>query len=76
MGLHPPVTAGRSFSLQMPLRRLVSELNAFQPAILTSYPSALEVLAAEQSAGRLRLNPLIVELGGECAAAWIRSRPS
>lgn len=64
----------RSFSLQMPLPQLVSELNAFQPAILTSYPSALEVLAAEQSAGRLRLNPLIVELGGESidASGWNR----
>lgn len=55
----------RSFSLQLPLPQLVSELNAFQPAILTSYPSALEVLATEQRSGRLRLSPVIVELGGE-----------
>ena len=55
----------RSFSLQMPLPELVSELNEFGPVILTSYPSALEVLAGEQSAGRLRLRPAIVELGGE-----------
>lgn len=64
----------RSFSLQMPLPQLVSELNAFRPAILTSYPSALELLAAEQQAGRLRIRPVIVELGGESASADRRSR--
>jgi phenylacetate-coenzyme A ligase PaaK-like adenylate-forming protein len=53
------------FSLQQPLNELVAALNAFQPAVLTSYPSALEVLAAEQEAGRLRLRPVFVELGGE-----------
>lgn len=55
----------RSFSLQRPLAQLVAELNEFQPVILTSYPSALELLAAEQSARRLRVRPAIVELGGE-----------
>ncbi len=55
----------RAFSLQLPLAELVAQLNAFQPATLTSYPSALEVLATEQMAGRLRLRPVIVELGGE-----------
>lgn len=55
----------RVFSLQLPLAELVAQLNAFQPAILTGYPSALEILAAEQMAGRLRLRPVIVELGGE-----------
>lgn len=64
----------RSFSLQLPLPRLVSELNKFQPAILTSYPSALEVLAAEQRAGRLHLSPVIVELGGESIDACGRAR--
>lgn len=53
------------FSLQTPLRRLVEELNEFQPAALTSYPSALEILSAEQLAGRLHICPVFVETGGE-----------
>ena len=64
----------RSFSLQRPLAELVAELNEFKPVILTSYPSALEVLAGEQSAGRLRLRPVIVELGGESIDAAGRDR--
>lgn len=64
----------RSFSLQRPLAELVEELNEFKPVILTSYPSALEVLAGEQSAGRLRLRPVIVELGGESIDAAGRAR--
>lgn len=64
----------RAFSVQMPLADLISELNDFQPAILTSYPSALEVLAEEQLAGRLRVHPVIVELGGESASPERRAR--
>lgn len=55
----------RVFSLQQPLAELVAGLNAFDPAVLTSYPSALELLANEQVAGRLRVRPVVVELGGE-----------
>lgn len=64
----------RAFSLQVPLAELVTKLNTFQPAILTSYPSALEVLATEQMAGRLRLRPVIVELVGESVDAGGRAR--
>lgn len=53
------------FSLQQPLAEVVGALNAFQPAVLTSYPSVLELLAEEQAAGRLRLRPVLVEHGGE-----------
>lgn len=64
----------RSFSLQTPLPELVGRLNAFRPAILTSYPSALDLLAAEQQAGRLHLRPVIVELGGESYSTDRRAR--
>lgn len=64
----------KAFSLQRPLPDLVRELNTFQPAIVTSYPSALDVLAAEQMAGRLRIHPMMVELGGESAGTDRRSR--
>lgn len=64
----------RAFSLQLPLPQLIAALNEFQPAILTSYPSALDVLASEQQAGRLRIRPVIVELGGESFGTDRRSR--
>jgi phenylacetate-coenzyme A ligase PaaK-like adenylate-forming protein len=55
----------RVISVQQPLAALVAALNAFDPAVLTSYPSALELLAEERVAGRLRVRPVVVELGGE-----------
>lgn len=64
----------RAFSQQMPLPQLVAALNDFQPAILTSYPSELDVLASEQLAGRLQIHPVIVELGGESFGSDRRSR--
>ena len=57
--------AFRTFSVQQPLTRLVEALNAFDPAIMTSYPSALELLAGEQVAGRLRVRPIVAETAGE-----------
>lgn len=55
----------RVFTLMQPFDRLVAALNAFDPAVLTGYPSVLELLAEEQTAGGLRLRPVVVELGGE-----------
>lgn len=55
----------RVFSVQQPLAALVAELQAFDPVMLTGYPSALELLSEEQSAGRLDLKPVMVELSGE-----------
>jgi phenylacetate-coenzyme A ligase PaaK-like adenylate-forming protein len=55
----------RVISVQWPLTEIVAELNAFDPAVITGYPSALELLAEEQVAGRLRVRPVLVELGGE-----------
>jgi phenylacetate-coenzyme A ligase PaaK-like adenylate-forming protein len=57
--------AYRLFSVQQPLDRLVSGLNGFDPALLIGYPSALELLAEEQDAGRLHIRPVIVESSGE-----------
>lgn len=55
----------RLFSVQQPLDRLVHALNDFDPALLVGYPSALELLAGEQDAGRLHLRPVIAESSGE-----------
>lgn len=57
--------AYRVFSVRQPLAELVAALNSFDPAILTAYPSALELLAEEQLAGRLDLRPVFVEIAGE-----------
>jgi len=69
--------AFRVFSVQQPLAELVAGLNRFNPAMLTGYPSALELLAEEQIAGRLELHPALLECGGESlsqdAAARIAS---
>ena len=57
--------AYRVFSVQQPLAELVAALNSFDPSALTAYPSALELLAGEQEAGRLHLRPEFVQLAGE-----------
>ncbi|WP_186372239.1 phenylacetate--CoA ligase family protein [Arthrobacter sp. KBS0702] len=57
--------AYRLFSVQQPLDRLVQALNAFDPALVVGYPSALELLAEEQDEGRLHIRPVIVESSGE-----------
>ncbi len=57
--------AFRVFSVLQPLETLVDGLNEFDPALLTGYPSALELLAEEQAAGRLTLRPALIECGGE-----------
>lgn len=57
--------AFRVFSVQQPLADLVAALNAFDPAMLTGYPSVLRLLAEEQDAGRLSLKPVLLECAGE-----------
>jgi phenylacetate-coenzyme A ligase PaaK-like adenylate-forming protein len=55
----------RTFSLLSPIPELVRALNAFQPAVIGSYPTALSVLAGEQAAGRLRIRPALALSGAE-----------
>jgi len=63
-----PGLSARGFSILEPLPRLVTELNAYQPVFLASYPTMLSLLADEQEAGRLRLALLSIWSGGECLA--------
>jgi len=53
------------FSITTPLPQLVAQLNHYQPAFLSSYPTLLAVLAGEQAAGRLHLHPSLLWSGGE-----------
>lgn len=55
----------RAFSIQSPLSKLVKELNEYQPALIGGYATAMEILAEEQKAGRLNIQPVAILLGGE-----------
>lgn len=43
----------------------VNALNAFQPEVLSSYPSIISLLALEQIEGRLNIHPRMIGIGGE-----------
>lgn len=60
-----PWIAARSFSILDPLRKLVADLNAYQPAFLASYPTMLALLSEEKKAERLKIRPLRLWSGGE-----------
>ena len=62
----------RIFSVLTPVPRLVAALNAFDPAILIGYPTALYLLALEAELGRLRVRPALVVVGGEVLTAQAR----
>lgn len=61
-------------SALLPIPQIVSELNAFQPAMLGGYPSHLDLLAEEQKSGRLRIHPVLVMTGGEYLSDDVRTR--
>lgn len=58
-------SAIRFFSVHTPMPELVAQLNRFRPAIVVGYGSVISILAGEQAAGRLRINPVLVEPAGE-----------
>ncbi|MDA8208330.1 MAG: phenylacetate--CoA ligase family protein [Actinomycetota bacterium] len=64
----------RILSVLQPTDALVKGLNAFQPATLTGYPSALALMAGEQAAGRLRISPVLARTAGENLTDEMRSR--
>ena len=55
----------RVLSVHTPLPDLVAELDAFRPLLLTSYGTVTKLLASEQEAGRLHINPVLVLLTAE-----------
>ncbi|CAG0988389.1 Phenylacetate-coenzyme A ligase [Burkholderiales bacterium] len=59
-------------SVLRPVAEWVGRLNAFQPAFLAGYPTALVLLAHEQAARRLAISPSIVWSGGEHLTAAAR----
>ncbi len=63
-------------SALLPIPEIVSQLNAFQPAMLGGYPSHLELLIAEQESGRLNISPVVIMTGGEYLSDDVRRRLS
>ena len=55
----------KSFAVTQPVSEIVRELNAYQPAFVSSYPTVLSLLAEERAAGRLTIKPAALWSGGE-----------
>jgi phenylacetate-CoA ligase len=64
----------RVISIMQPLEQIVAELNAFRPDRIATYPTAAELLAAEQDAGRLQLALEEIWTGGEQLSEPTRCR--
>ena len=54
-----------TFEVRKPVEEIVEVLNRAQPSMLGCYPSALQLIAREQEAGRLQIHPAIIMTGGE-----------
>lgn len=52
-------------SIHDPVSMIVRELNSFQPTIIMGYASMISMLASEQTAGRLRISPVFIEVMSE-----------
>src|ERR1051326_3650002 len=62
----------RLFSALSPLSEIVDGLNAYQPGLLSAYPSALLLLAQEQITHRLHIHPAFLGSAGETLTAAAR----
>jgi phenylacetate-CoA ligase len=63
-----------ALSVTQPVPDLVERLNAFQPGVLYGYPSIVALLAVEQLAGRLRIDPEGVFTSSEPLSPTVRER--
>jgi phenylacetate-coenzyme A ligase PaaK-like adenylate-forming protein len=52
-------------SILEPIPEIVEKLNAFNPSVLTGYPSVLAVLAKEKIEGRLTISPTAIACSAE-----------
>ncbi len=56
-------------SLLSPVEKIVAQLNAFAPAVLTGYPSILAILAGERIKGSLKIAPRVIVSSAEKLSA-------
>jgi phenylacetate-CoA ligase len=63
-----------SFDAAQPLEQITRQLNAWQPHLLTGYPSMMRILADEQLAGRLHIHPHMIIPGSEVLTDETRRR--
>lgn len=66
----------KSFDVRKRTQDIVDMLNEYQPTMIGSYPTALELLAYEQESGNLHVNPAIIMTGGEHLSEAVRGRLS
>ena len=60
---------------EQPIARLVERLNAIQKvSCVVTYPSMLPILAKEKEAGRLQIEPVVFNTGGETLTDDLRER--
>jgi phenylacetate-CoA ligase len=55
-----------------PMEEIVARLNAFQPRMLSTYPSVARLLAVEQIQGRLHISPEVVSAGAEALTGDVK----
>lgn len=60
-----PASAPPDLSVDMPVDQLVAGLNSFRPEAMLGYPSIHALLAEEQLAGRLNIEPAAIGSGSE-----------
>ena len=66
----------RSFSILQPLDALLAQLQAWQPEVLATYPTAAAMLGDAVDAGALRLTLTELDTGGETLGVALRALQS
>lgn len=66
----------KTYDVRNKTQDIVDMLNEYQPTMIGSYPTALELLAYEQESGNLNVNPVIIMTGGENLSEEVRERLS
>ncbi len=74
--LQPRLGRGLSFvEAEQPIGQLVEQLNAIsEVSSVTTYPSMLTILTKEKEAGRLQIEPVVFNTGGETLTNDLRKR--
>ena len=74
--LHPRLARGLTFiEADQPIGRLVEQLNAIpKVSCIMTYPSMLTILTKEKEAGRLQVEPVVFNTGGETLTDDLREQ--